>query len=241
MYKISLLSILLTVTVLGVGRLTWADVITAEADTWVQLHASQADTNHGSETTMVAANDGGSFNVPKGDDSWSIMRFDISSFLDTAISASLRLQQTAGYAASFELYSVADGGTDEVFNESTYTFNTSAYGVTASGAGNDGGLNKNHVDLSLLGSFTTTAVPETVIFSDANLLSFANADSNGSLTLILYQSTQNKVDNFFATREAASGQPQLTLSAVPEPSVLTLLVFGGLALSGRRRLNPRLS
>lgn len=204
-----------------------ATPISASADTYVEYR--NPDTVYGALPYVAVANDGGSFNIPKLDDQWAILRFDLSSVSGSLSSATLNLQQISNFAA-YEVYSVADGGADENFNEGTYTFNTSAYATTTSGGGQDGALNKNHSDLTLLGAFSTSGAPEAVSFSSANLLNFLNADANNIATLILYQTTQDKNDRQFASREAVSGQPYLDVVAIPEPLTLPMAALGALAL-----------
>lgn len=197
-----------------------AVTISATADTFVRV--GSPDTNYGTDPVFSTANDGGSFGVPKGDDRWSIMRFSISDSTGPFSAASLELEQVSGSGADFVLYGIPDLGADEFFDQSTYTFNTSAYATTSSGSSNDGGLDKT--SLIELGTFTTTGA-QTISFSDPDLLNFVNADTNDMVALILYQSTQSKFVRAFNSSEATSGQlPELNVTAVPEPGTYALLV-----------------
>jgi len=197
-----------------------ASIVDATADTYV--FQRNPDTIYGADTTFTASNDAGSFDVPKLDDRWAIMRFDFSDVTETGpfSGIDLLLEQTGGAAADFTIYGVADLGTDELFNESTYTFNTSAYSVSASGSGHDGSLDKGHADLISLGNFSTTGA-QSISFSSIALDNFVNADTNDVITLILYQSTQDKNPRSFISSEGTGQIPQLVV--VPEPSTFALL------------------
>ena len=210
-----------------------AETFDAVADTYVLYNT---DTNFGANTTFLTSNDGGSLGIPKATDKWAIIRFDVSSLSGPVASASLSLEQVSGSGADFQVYGIPDLGTDENFDQSTYTYNASAYkfGGTQDGATTDGGLQKTN--LTLLGGFSTTGA-QSVDFSSTGLLDFVNADSNGIVTLIIYQSTQNKADRAFASSEDTLGRgPQLVLTTIPEPSAIASIAgLGALVLVMLRR------
>lgn len=214
-----------------------AQSVEAVADTYVKLGGTSADTIYGTNTTIETANDGGTFGLPKTDDRYSLIRFDLTAFTTpfTAGSVSLNLEKTAGPAADFVVFGIADLGADEFFDETTYTFNTSAYAITTNGgAVTEGGLNK--ANLLELGTFSSTLTSESISFSSTALVDFLNDDTNNMAAFIIYQSTQNKTTRSFASREHATLDGPM-LVAIPEPSTFALL--GGLgalfAAATRRR------
>lgn len=229
------LAVLATSLACVVATSAHAQTVEAVADTYVQFGAS--DTNFGSSTSFQTGNDGGSFGLPKSGDRFSLFRFDLSLFSGpfSEGQVSLNLQKISGDAADFVVYAIADLGADEAFDESTYTFNTSAYSATVDNAEdtNDGGLNKT--SLLNLGTFSSTLTAESISFTSTALVDFLNADTNGIATFIIYQSTQNKNARSFASREHLTIDGP-SLVAIPEPSSYALLVSGGfLAFSLLRR------
>ncbi len=221
-----------------------AQTVEAAADTYIQFHATSgaSNTNYGSATSLATANDGGSFGMPKDGDRFFFIRFDLSLFTApfSAGQVSLDLQKISGDPADFVVYAIADLGDDENFNESTYTFNNSAYAATATDPNNDGGLNKTN--LINLGTFSSTVAAEQISFTSGALVDFLNADTNGIATFIIYQSTQNKSLRAFASREHATlNGPTLNVTAIPEPSSYAALAGSSLLGLALIRRKPRAS
>lgn len=230
MRKITLTTLLLALALMCAG--VRADILTAAADTYVHNYAP--DATHGSDTTLQADNDGGGY--PKDKDRIAVIRFNLSSVTGPFGGATITLTGTRDAGFAYSIYGINDGGTDENFDESTLTFNDFAYTAEGADGGGDGSLITT--GLTLLATGVTDdadgITDEVFHINTPDLLSFINADTNNTVTFVVFATTQSGNFEAFNSKEAASGGPTLTL--VPEPATLSLLAFGGVALlAGRKR------
>lgn len=194
-----------------------ADVFTAEADT-VVISDSLADSNYGTRTYLYLGNNGAN---NKNKNALGFIRFDVSAFSGSVTNSYLTLELLDDFAADFDVYGIPDGVGDENFIETSLTFNNSSHTTTDTGIGTTGSLDPT--GLSFLGSFSTS-VSGPVEFNPGTsaLNDYLNADSNGLATFLIHRTTvDGNPRQYFASRDATTGQPQLTV--IPEPSSLALM------------------
>lgn len=205
--------------------------------------------NTGSETSLILKNGGAADQFARK----TYLRFDLAALGSTPFhTATLDLTISNNNGSSPTTFTVqvfglldgfagvdnsgpADGDVvdeedvhDEFWAESTLDWDSAPANVTTSGFSLD-------ASATLLGSFNITASDVTgsvVSFSSAALASFIKADTNGVITLILRRSGTHaggseNLSFFSKETVAAIGDPsEPTLTLVPEPAALGLLVMG---------------
>lgn len=198
------------------------------ADTYVNRGAT--DQNYGSSASLNVTNDGGSL-ISKVKDNYALIRFDISSVVGPITGATFTATSNTDDTFQFQLWAIPDGGADEDFNETTLTFDTFDYASSSL----EGSIDLSGLTLLVdsVADGSDGLVDDTYTFSSVDLLNFINADTNGIVTFVLYRTSQSGVFSNFASREASSGGPRLTL--VPEPAGAALVAAGGTLLLVRRR------
>ena len=217
----------------GVGLLNITTGQGQGADTFVQQGA--ATTNFGSDVNLTIK--GGTGTTTRK----AYLRYDLSA-LDgaNALGAALNLDVTLnngggagpGPAEDFtvEVFGLTDGDAGELWDESTINWNNAPANTV------DNNLLGNAV---LLGSFIVPAsvAPYGVMFSNAALLNFVNADTNGVATFILRRTAGGSANLVFGSDEhGTANAPRLSLLvAVPEPATGLLGLIGLVAMARRRR------
>lgn len=202
------------------------------ADAYVQQGA--ATTNFGSDANLVVK--GGAGTTTRK----AYTRFDLSALgnrdaLAAGITLDVTTNNTGGVApaADFtvEVFGLVNGDAGELWSEAGINWNNAPANTT------DNNLLVNAV---LLGSFLVpaSAVPYSVTFSNAALLNFINADTNGAATLIFRRTTGGGENLAFGSGEnTAVSPPTLTLIAnvIPEPTSALLGLIGLAGLARRRQ------
>lgn len=209
---------------------------------------SRATTNYGTDPTF-AANNGNGVRV-------TFLRFDLSS-IDTSTITSIKLDlttQSTG-ADSFNVYGLISGeswiesGTGGITWNNAPGVNT-GFAPTSSPASYGGTLSQ-FMDTSalygggiVLSTFTAPNVGNTlntaIDASSGEVFNFINADADKFITFVIAEQDGTGPDVSGVTwhsKEAtnANFRPQLTITTVPEPSVVALGGLGLLALFRRRR------
>ena len=203
-------------------------VLTPTADSYVKN--STPTTNYGTALNMIANNANG-VRV-------SFLRFNLSGISKPITSAKLEL--TIAIAASgqdFSIYALSPAAA--AWTEAGITWNN-APGIISTYTTSGGTVDQvlNPADLALSGSafstFTSGATGIDTAFNVTSgpILDFLNA-ATGDVTLLIAE--PGPVDSSgvgWNTREASSGQPQLTLSSDPVvapvvPSLIRVVLVGG--------------
>lgn len=204
--------------------------------------ADNRDVNYGSNDTLNARESptGNTIRMSK-----SYVRFDLPGLLDTAVSASAEFywDRTDRGGLTYFMYGLLEsasyeaGDLDEMWDEADLDW------LNAPGNFDDGlagGFDPNHA--VLLGQFTSPDSPGWVSVSGQDLLDLINADTNGTITLMIGAAESNGVGlgSFQSTENAAGNGPRLNMlyNEIPEPTSVGLLTLGGLVIVARRR-RPR--
>lgn len=217
--------------------------LTADADTFVQL--GSATTNFGTSADLVVKDSGSQSFTRK-----AYIRFDVSGLpLDNVVAASLDLVVSGRSSGSstqanypVQIFGLADanagnnwiegnGGADnlpvgEITWNNAPANNTANNGLTAAA--------------TLLGGFTVpgTANPGDLFsFSNAALLNFLKADTDGFVTFIVRRNGGTSANNlsFASSENTAQSGPRLNLVIIPEPATASLGLMGMAGLFLRRR------
>jgi hypothetical protein len=202
--------------------------------------ASAATTLTAAEDLAVKRNSDGTasveplLNIKRFDSNTAVNRFAMirfnssTAFGSAATAATFQItsssntttQWTISTVGSYQVYGVINGDAQDEAIDNTYDPDAAG---TIYVAGNPPVQTSQ---LTNLGSFSTGA-NNTVSFSNAALLSFIQADTNGIVTLVITRNTNNTGNSVFLDGA--------TLTIIPEPSASLLASLGLLALLRRRR------
>lgn len=229
-----------------------ASILTPTGDTHIQQ--GNASTNFNDATALASKNDTGTGSSTT--DRIAFLRFDRTGTESPVTSATLVLTvtgagttQTGGNpltfsvlgipesltygspAVSLENFVEGNGGTDNNPTNELRFNNT---------PGTSGSVNSSFVRTSYttIGQFTSTASTGTVQLSNANLVNFLNADTNGIVGLVVVRDTDDANATSFANRDAGfNAAPKLFINQpVPEPGTFALAAAGaGMVLLRRAR------
>lgn len=170
-----------------------------------------------------------------------VMSWDLGSIVGpgeyiTSITLSgTNIGQATGAAVDF--YAALDGGaadTQGLLETSITAMNWAGYnyaGPTTAG-GFDSTIPLDTAQFSLVGSAPGSGGLYGVSISDGDLLTAANADTNGVLMIAGLPTAENKSITF--ARGNVNSDLKLEVTVAPEPASLALLSLGGLAMLRRK-------
>jgi hypothetical protein len=211
----------------------FAATVIADADSHVWKGAN-GNTNYGTATTLHAQDYLATSSL------LLFIRFDLSSYTPGSFTgATLDLTSLSAAAAvgkPFSVWGLKDSQNADGWGESTITYNN-APGLTIGSGVATLDVDSSKADRLDDGTLLQVASGSTVSFSDADLLSFLNADTDGLVTLIIGAPRVPGEPAFLwaAKEHATLAAPTLTFDVVPEPSAALLGGFSMLALLRRRR------
>ena len=228
------MNLLIFMVAFSTGATVTADVFYASGDTFYRRN--EKDTNYGSNQTIATKYDGTGQNSSRV----GMIRFDIGALSGTSANSSfsiyldsMDLQYEVDGNHQFRVYGINDGNYDDLFNENTLTFTTSQ---SNGGVAEWDGWNKiNLVSVTYLDTLSLESgdMGTMVSFSNSALDNFINADTNGTVSFVIQREENNaSVDQFRSSEGAdtvSAPTTAPTLTVVPEPSSLVLLLGGMLA------------
>ncbi len=204
--------------------------INAPTDDSFVRGGSYSSDNYGTADSLVAKNTQNLGYARK-----SYLKFDTSSITKTVTSATLELvakYNTGGtnrYDIELKFYGLNDGAA----GETTWAEGT----ITWDNAPGNTDTPSDFENATLLGTITVpgnTPAGSTISFSSAGLVNFLNADSNNTVTIMISSGSQVNGDVYFASKEHKTyAAPKLSVTLVPEPATIGLLVLGCGLLSRR--------
>ena len=209
------------------------------ADASVLGETSAGNTNYGSDPLLNAQD----FTAAS---SWlAFARFDVSGVSPGSFtSATLELTSADGghgaAGTTFEIHGLKDSENADGWGEGTITYNN-APGLTFVGIGS---ADVDPLKTDFLGTAVQTANGVTLNFSNANLLAFLNADTDGLVTFIFSDDGAGAPGALqWASKEHTLTAPTLTFQVaspsgdIPEPATMVLLSLAACGLGGyvRRR------
>ncbi len=224
--------------VLLTGAPVWADTIDINApsdDSYIR-GGNYANNNYGTQSDLDVGDD---YNAGYGAAAYTYcrkiyMRFSTTSITNTVTNATLEL--TLANATNLNWKDVdlkVYGLNDLTTGETTWTEG----GITWNNApGNDNTMppptgGSGFVNATELGTISVpkeTTAGSTLSLSTAALASFLNADTNNEVTIMIHASVVDG-DNptILASKENTTyGAPSLSVTVVPEPATIGLIVFG---------------
>jgi len=229
---------LATAAALTATNPSYAATIITDADAHVWKGATD-NTNYGSSTQLQVQDFSSTSSL------LAYVRFDLSGYTPgsfTTATLDLTSATTVGSPAigkSFYVWGLRDSQNADGWVENTITYNN-APGLDGVVSG-DGEVATLDVDTTnkadLLFTTNMVASGNTLSLSNAALLNFLNADTDGKVTFIIGAPMVSSNPAFFIASEehATLAAPTLNFTAVPEPSAALLGGLGFLALLRRRR------
>ena len=244
---------LLSVVALAVGLLLFAPATARAAFSYTTAAGNGADAQvylgTDDEGQQCSGKNYGNFAYPgvkTYNADWSMksyLRFDTTGLVGTAVSASLNLDFVATDSLSvINVFGLKNNATGQGWGESTITYlNAPANDLTPTGAGGTyttPGTGGATTDAVFLGTYAV--INGHCTFSNTDLVSFINADTDHLVTFILTPTSDKNVQ--FLTKEVGpntADYPTLSVT-IPEPaSALILLAGAGSLALGRRRRSCR--
>lgn len=171
----------------------------------------------------------------------TFLKFDMSTLTDPT-GAILTLDSISSPSGTFDfrVYGIDDGQGDEDFNELTLTFNNSNHTKASVGLGSadptDDGFDEDSA-VSLLGTVSVTD-GDDMVFSGPALETFlTDTVINGANSLasfiIVRDTVDGSVTHSFSSKEGVGSAP--TITVIPEPASLALVISGAALMVCRRR------
>ncbi|QTN33102.1 PEP-CTERM sorting domain-containing protein [Akkermansiaceae bacterium] len=206
------------------GFASAATTVNAAQDFTVRRNTGTATVEGGLHAKQSATN---------STDRYLMLRFDSSIFGAGVTAVTFHITANPDTVTQFQgtydyrIYGIPDlTANDELAAESGYDPNSGAVFDNSADMVDD-------TKLTLLGDVTGVNAGDTINFSNSNLLSFLQADTNGVATLVFTRVT-NGGNSTFLDRNSAS-PPNLVIEAIPEPGSAALLGLSCLLILRRRR------
>jgi hypothetical protein len=220
---------------LSAGLLAMVAPVFAGADIIVASHDLVIRRGPTKESSTSGANLHAKASTNNSTDRVVLLRFDSANFGANTSAATFLLNANPDTVTQFQgtfnyrVWGVNDGDPqDEVFTEAGYN----------PGDANtvyDGSANLiDTTQLTNLGDVNSISAGDNFNFSSAALTSFIQADTNGTVALLVERLSLGGNSTFYS-RENQTAPPRLDITVVPEPTSLALLGLGSLLVARRRR------
>ncbi len=225
---------LATAVVLTATNASYAATIITDADAKV-WKGTNGNTNYGTTTDLHAQDFSSTSSL------LAYVRFDLSGYTPgsfTTATLDLTSASTVGSLAignTFSVYGLKNSQNGDGWGENTITYNN-APGLTI-GVTNVATLDVDTTMADLLFTANQVANGVTISMTNANLLNFLNADTDGKVTFIIgAPRVSGDPGFFFGSKEHTTlAAPTLNFTAVPEPRAALLGGLGLLMLLRRKR------